>query len=139
MKKVPKSILQTLRAKYPKGEFSAAIKVSEETETYYVVTVKNDEQILRVSLTSRGKIKETQRKVEIVELPKIVSLAVKKNYPGAMLEAAKETVAETGKTTKKTFTVWLTTGAKKKLEVSFDGHGSVLEEKEVKEARAVKK
>jgi hypothetical protein len=132
--KLPKSVIKALKAQYPKAKLVEAVKETEDGDTYYTVTIKNDKHTLHVSFTPYGKLAEINTELEIKELPKAVQLVLKKQYPGAMLEEALETV-DVAENNRRTFTVTLTTAAKKKLEVTLDSKGSVLDEDEVKEEK----
>lgn len=132
--KVPKSVLTALKQQYPKAKLVEAVKETEDGETYYTVTIKNDKRTLHVSFTPRGKLTEINTEIEVKELPKAVQLVLKKQYPNAELEDAVETL-DVAENNRRTFTVTVTTAAKKKLEVTLDSKGSVLQEDEVKEEK----
>ncbi len=129
--KLPKSVAKAVKAKYSKLTPVAAAKQTVDGDSFYVVTLKDDMQSLQAWFTPRGKLTETSRKVDIKNVSKLVDLAIRKNYPGAKSHDARERTVDPSKTGKRYFIVTLTTTANKKLEVTFDPRGSVLEEKEL--------
>ncbi len=133
--KLPKSVVQTIKAKYPKAQLLSAGKETADGESHYLVNLKADAESFRLTLTPRGKLLESSRKVDLKYASKYVELALRKNYPGAKVDEARERIVDPGKANKKTFIVTITTPANKKLEVTFDPRGSVLEEKELKELK----
>ena len=132
--KLPKSVMKAVKTQYPRAKLVEAVKEIEEGDTYYTVTLKNDKHILHVSFTPLGKLTEINTEVEIKELPKAVLLSLKKLYPGAKLEECSETL-DVAENNRRTFTVTLITGTKKKLEVTLDSRGSVLQEEEATEEK----
>ena len=87
--KLPKSVQQAIKARYSKAEFVKAFRHTDTGEILYHVTLKSDNQNLVVTFTSRGKVTEISRKVEIKDLPKVMVLTLRKQYPGAKLEEAR--------------------------------------------------
>lgn len=130
--KLSKSVVQSVKTKYPKAKMLDAAKETVDSETFYIVTLKEDSQTFRAWFTTRGKLTETNRRLEIKDVSKYVELALRKNYPGAKLEEARERTIDPAKSNRRTVIVTLTTAANKKLEVIFDTRGSILEEKELK-------
>jgi hypothetical protein len=132
--KLPKSVMKTLKQQYPRAKLVEAVKETEDGDTYYTVTLKNANHTLHVSFTPSGKLTEINTELEIKELPKAVQLSLRKQYPGAKLDDALETL-DVAENNQRTFTVTLTTAAKKKLEVTLDSKGSVLQEEEATEEK----
>lgn len=129
--KLPKSVLSAVKAKYPNMKMLQAKKRSDDGDNVYTVTLKSDTQILEVSFTPRGKVLETSRKLDRKDLSKIVVLALRKNYPGYKLEEARERTIDPSKTNRRIFVVAIVTAANKKLEVTLDARGSILDAKDL--------
>jgi len=124
--KVPKAVMDAVKAKYPDGELLGAEKENENGKTSYEIKVKNKDQKLEASFTEEGKLTSIEEEIEIKALPKEVADALDAKYPKAKLEGAeKETEGD-----KISFEVRLTTAEGKKLEVELDPKGKVLEEED---------
>jgi uncharacterized membrane protein YkoI len=124
--KVPKAVLDAVKAKYPDGELLGAEKENENGKVLYEIKVKNKDQKLEASFTEDGKLDSVEEEIEIKALPKEVSDALDAKYPKAKLEGAeKETAGD-----KITYEVRLTTAEGKKLEVDLDPKGKILEEED---------
>ena len=84
-----------------------------------------------MTLTPEGEITEIARDIATKDLPRAVSEALEKKYPGAVIKEAAE-VREPDEKGKLTYYVELTTAAKKTLAVTFEPKGEVVKEEEVK-------
>jgi len=124
--KVPKAVLDAVKAKYPDGELLGAEKENENGKTLYEIKVKNKDQTLEASFTEDGKLDSIEEPIDLKALPKEVSDALDAKYPKAKLDRAeKETEGD-----KISYEVRLTTAEGKKLEVELDPKGKILEEED---------
>lgn len=135
LSKVPPKVLDAVKAKYPGATLQGATKGVEDKEVYYSITLKHKDDDYEVSLTPEGEITEVARDIDPKDLPRPVSEALAKKYPGASIKEAAE-VREPDEKGKLTYYVELTTAEKKTLEVTLDPKGAVVK---VKEARGPKK
>jgi uncharacterized membrane protein YkoI len=124
--KLPKAVVDAVKAKFPGAKLLEASKETENGATTYEVTVDHKGQEFDISLTPAGKIVEVEREIEIADLPKAVVEALKKKYPKCKLDEAEEIVAD-GKTL---FEVTIETADDKDLIVTLDAKGMILEEEE---------
>jgi hypothetical protein len=129
LSKVPPKVLDALKAKYPGATLVSATKGVEDKEVYYSITLKHKDEEYEVSLTPDGEITEVARDIDPKDLPRPVSEALTKKYPGATIKEAAE-VHEPDEKGKLTYYVELTTAGKKTLEVTLDPKGAVVKEKE---------
>jgi hypothetical protein len=125
--KLPKAVVEAIKAKFPKAELVSADKETDkDKKTTYEVTIKNGGQELEVSVTPEGKILTVAREIPIADLPKAVVAAIKTRYPRATLKSAEE-ISEDDKVVE--YEVVIAVG-KKQLEVTFDPKGKFIEEEE---------
>jgi uncharacterized membrane protein YkoI len=143
-KNYPKALAAAVDAKYPKAKIKIVMEVNlvkdkKETPDHFEVsveTVDKQEKELLFQLDGKTEFKEPAAagsepsdKIEIGQLPKPVSDAVKKKYAQAVIKAA-EKGDEDGKTV---YEVSVTNG-KQNLDITLDPSGKILlVEKEVTE------
>src|SRR5262245_22868924 len=84
--KVPKAVLDAVKAKFPGAELTDASKESEDGKTVYEVTVKNKGQNIDVTLSADGTIRLMEKTIAAKDLPKKVTTAVEAKYPKAKYE-----------------------------------------------------
>jgi hypothetical protein len=132
--KVPTKVLDAVKAKYPGAELRSSTRGVEDKEVYYTIVLKHKDDEYEVTLTPEGEITEIARDIDAKDLPRAVSEALEKKYPGASIQEAAE-VHEPAAKDKLTYYVELTTTAKKKLEVTLSPKGEVVKEKAVKEKK----
>jgi len=123
--KLPKAVVDAVKAKFPGARLLEAYKETEVGKTTYEVGLEHKGQEIDVTLTPAGKIVEVEREIEIDDLPKAVVEALKKKYPKCKLDEAEEVVAD-GKTL---FAVAIE-AADKDLIVTLDAKGTIIEEEE---------
>jgi uncharacterized membrane protein YkoI len=131
LSKVPKKVLDAVKAKYPGADLRSATRGTEDKEVYYSIVLKHKDEEYEVTLTPEGEITEVAKDIPVKDLPRAVAEALAKKYPGATIEEASEG-REPGANGKVTYYVELTTAAKKRLEVTLDPRGKVEKEKEIK-------
>lgn len=120
---VPKAVLDAVKAKFPGAKLTEAAKETADDKTAYEIELEHKGQEYTVSATAEGKITETEREVEIKDLPKAVADAIKKKYPNGKMEEAEEVTADN--TT--TYEVIVKNG-KQELELRLDAGGKILNE-----------
>jgi hypothetical protein len=122
--KLPKAIVDAVKAKFPDAELVGAEKETENGKTQYEVSIKNKKDKLDIIFTPEGKIVAIEKLIEAKDLPKPVTEALDAKYPKATIKKAEEIT----KDDKVTFEVVIETADKKKLEVVFDPKGKIVEE-----------
>lgn len=121
--KVPKAVLDAIKAKFPGAKLGEAEKETEDGKTTYEVSLEHKGQAYSVSATAEGKITEVEREIEVKHLPKAVTDAIKKKYPSAELEEAEEVMADE----RTTYEV-VVESSKKERKLTLDASGKILKD-----------
>ncbi|OWK45252.1 PepSY-like domain-containing protein [Fimbriiglobus ruber] len=121
--KLPKAVVDAVKAKFPKAEMKSAEKETEKGKTVYEVAIADGDAKIEVTVTPEGKIVAAEKEIKLADLPKPVAAALDKAYPKAEIKK----VEEITKDDKVTYEVLLVSADKKKLEVVFDKDGKVIE------------
>ncbi len=93
--KVPKAVLKAVEEEFEGAKIKAAVKGEDDGETFYEVEITHDGKSIDVTLDDEGEIEEVEKEVAVGDLPKEVTAAIEKKYPGAKLKEA-EQVTEFG-------------------------------------------
>jgi len=126
--KVPKAVLDAVKAKFPKAKLVSAEKEKEDGKLVYEINIKDDGKTVEVTVTPEGKIVSVEKTIKEKDLPEAVTEAFKKKYPGATVKLVEEVV----KGQKVYYELQIVTKDKKKLEVEFDPKGKFLKEEKKK-------
>lgn len=126
---VPKAVLDAIKAKFPHAKLTGAEKETDDGKTTYEVSLEHKEREYSVAVTADGRITEIEREIDIKDLPKAVSDAIKKKYPGAKLEKAEEVAADD----KTTYEVVVEKSGDKDIEVTVDATGKIVKEEPIEE------
>jgi hypothetical protein len=106
--KLPKAVVDAIKAKYPGAKIVAAEKETEGDKTSYEVVIEDKDRSIQLVVTPQGKIVGVEQGIPAKDLPKAVVEAVEKKYPkGTILDA--EEVTRDDKTT---YAVFLETDVK---------------------------
>jgi hypothetical protein len=125
--KVPKKVLEAVKAKYPKAEIVAAEKGDQDGTEVYEFDLKEGDKKWEASFTPDAKFVSSEEPIKEADLPAKVKEAFKKKYPDAkVVEMEKETTGE-GDKAKVVYEIVIEHG-KGKLEVQFDPEGKFLGE-----------
>jgi uncharacterized membrane protein YkoI len=128
--KVPKAVLDAVKAKFEGAELKSASTEKEDGKLIYEINIKHQGHSIDVSLTEDGKIVSIEKTIDRKDLPKPVAEALDSKYPKATIKVIEE-VTEKDKVN---YEVHLVTVDKKEVEVVFDPSGKVVkEEKKEKE------
>ena len=126
--KLPKAVLDAVKARYPGAELTGAEK-EEGGKMVYEVALKAKGQKIEVTLTPEGKIVEIERQIAAKDMPKAVTDALQAKYPKATYKVVEEVIKGNGKEEKVDYyEVLLVTAGKDKLEVSVAPEGKILKE-----------
>ncbi len=79
-KAIPAIVRQSFRAAYPNAKIKGATKETTKGETVYEVLCKDSLANRTISLTSDGKIIETEEDITVDRLPEAVTNAISKQY-----------------------------------------------------------
>jgi hypothetical protein len=101
--KLPKAVVNAVKAKYPDGKLVSAEKETEGDKTVYEVVVKNKDQSIEITLDGDGKILEVEQEVAAKDLPKAVTKTIEEKYPKGTIKNAESSTRDE----KVTYTVLL--------------------------------
>ena len=125
--KLPKPVLNAVKARFPRAELKGAGKETEDGKTVFEVALVNQGQKIDVTLTADGKIAEMEKEIDATKLPKAVSGALDGKYPKAMYKRVEEVIKVEGGTEKLAhYEVLLVTADKKTVEVEVGADGKIL-------------
>jgi hypothetical protein len=96
--KLPKPVVETIQAKYPKGMLKRATMEKVEGKVIYEVVVNlTKETHVHVVVAADGKLLEIHRHIDPKDLPEKVAKTVTAKYPKGKLEEAEEQTNADGK------------------------------------------
>jgi hypothetical protein len=127
--KLPKEVLDAVKAKFPKAELVSAGKEKDNDKIVYEVTLKDGGKNHDVTLTPEGKIVLIEKTIDAKDLPKPVAEALEAKYPKATIKLAEELIKDDKITA---YEMVIVTADKKTLEVEFDPKGKFVKEEEKK-------
>jgi hypothetical protein len=130
LKDVPKAVLDSIKAKFPRAELTEATKETEDGKTTYEIALKDGGRAVDVAATADGKITEIETAIDAKALPAKVTAALADKYPKATLKKAEEIVEIKNGTETKTFEVVVMTTAEKSVEVKLSPEGKILKEEQ---------
>jgi hypothetical protein len=134
--KVPKAVMDSVKAKFPSAELTGASKETEKGKTSYEVSLKFKNAHHDVLVTPEGKITAIEKIISATDLPMPVQETLKSKYPQATIKSAEQISDGDDKIT--AFEVQLVLADKKGLEVKFDPAGKVMEEEKKEEEKKEK-
>jgi len=120
--KVPKKVLDAVKAKYPTAKLRSASTETDKGKTVYEIAITNKKQKIDVSLTSEGKIVSIEAEIEMKDVPKKVVKAFKSKYADAKVKL----IEEVTKNKTHYYEFQITTADGQSMEVSFDPSGKYL-------------
>ena len=134
--KLPKAVVDAVKARFPDAEMKGASKEVEGGKTTYEVSIKNKKDEIDVELTAEGEITAIEKEIDAKDLPKAVSKALEEKYPKAEYKEVEEVTKVDKKTEKLAYyEVQLKTAEKKKFEVQVDPDGKILNEEKKDEVK----
>ena len=134
--KVPKPVLDALKAMYPDAELVSAEKEIEDGKTIYEVAIKYKGAKIEASFTPEGKFVEAEKTIDVKDLPKAVTDAIETKYPKATIMHAEEVTKPDNFLG---YEVVIETADKKKFEIELDAKGKILQEESKDKKPADKK
>ncbi len=124
--KLPKAVVEAVKAKFPKAKLVSAEKEKEDGKTVYELAIKNNGQSIEVTLTPDGKIVEIEKQIAAKDLPKAVADALEAKYPKATYKMIEEVIkVKDDKDKLEYYEVLLVTAQNKKVEVSVAPDGKI--------------
>jgi uncharacterized membrane protein YkoI len=130
--KVPKPVLDAVKAKFPDAKLTGASKETEDGKVIYEVAFTYKDHKYEVECLADGTFVAIDRQIDEKELPKEVAKALEEKYPKAKYDLIEEV---TKKDKIEYYEVELTTADKKKVEVLVDPSGKILKEEKKEEKK----
>ncbi len=136
LEKVPKPVLDAVKAKFPDAKLTAAAKETDGDKVVYEVSFTFKDHKYEVECTPEGKFIAIDKQIEAKDLPKEVAKTLEDKYPKAKYNIIEE-VTKDGKIAE--YEIELTTADKKSIEVVIDPAGKVIKEEKKDEKKEEKK
>jgi hypothetical protein len=137
--KIPKAVMDTIKARLPGAEIISAEKETEDGKVVYDIELKHKGRKYEMDIHEDGTLIEIEKEVAAKDVPEAVTKALKAKYPDATVKEVMEVNKVKGKTeTPDHYEVTLKVGDKEReVLVSLDGK-SVKTEAEAKKEKEKK-
>jgi hypothetical protein len=127
--KIPKKVMDALKAKFPKAEIRKWTKEKEGDKVVYDIEFTMEKRNYEADIYEDGTYENWERAIEAKDLPKAVREAVDKKYPKAELKEVMEVIdVKDNKDVLHGYEIVLVTADKKDVEVTVAPDGKVLED-----------
>ena len=130
IEKVPKAVMDTVKARFPGAEMKAAAKEEAEGKTSYEVSLVHKGKKIDVVAQPDGTIVAVETVIKASDLPAAVKKTLEAKYPKAEYKTI-ETLEEGGKLS---YEILLETANDDDIEVILDRDGKILKTEEKKES-----
>ncbi len=124
--KVPKAVLDAVKAKYPGASLREAEKDVDDGKTFYEISITHKAHAIVVVTQPDGAVVAVEKTLTVAEVPASVSKAIKAKYPKAQIKNAEE-IEEDGKTT---YEIVIEKTPGKNAGLVLDSAGKILDESE---------
>ncbi|MCI0463991.1 MAG: PepSY-like domain-containing protein [Gemmataceae bacterium] len=127
--KIPKAVMDALKAKFPKAEIRKWTKEKEGDDIVYDIEFSQAGRKYEADIKENGTYINYEKEIAAKDLPKAVRKAVDTRYPKATLKEVMEITAVMGKAEKlEGYEIVLTTSDKREVEVTVAPDGKILED-----------
>jgi hypothetical protein len=127
--KIPKAVMDALKAKFPKAKISKWTKETEKGKVVYDIEFKEDGKKAEADIEEDGTVQNFEKEFDAKDLPRAVTEAVEKKYPKAKMKEVMEiTEIKDKKEVHGGFEITLETADKKSVEVTVARDGKILED-----------
>ena len=127
--KIPKAVMDSLLAKFPKAKIDKCTKAKEGDDVVYDIEFKEGDRKCEADITEKGTYINFEKAIAAKDLPKAVKEAIEKKYPKATMKEIMEETEVKGKDEKiSAYEVVLETADKKDVEVRVSPEGKILED-----------
>ena len=124
--KLPKAVVEAVKKRFPKAEFTGAAKETDGDKVSYEVMLKDGDLKADLILTPDGKITVIEKQIVAKDLPKAVAATLAEKYPKATFKLVEEVIKVTdGQEALDFYEVLLVTGDKKEVEVKLSADGKI--------------
>jgi hypothetical protein len=127
--KIPKAVMNALRAKFPKAKIDKCTKAKEGNDIVYDIEFKQEGRKCEADIKEDGTFINYEKEIPAKDLPAAVKKAVTKRYPKATLKQVMEITEVKGKDEKfDGYEIVLETADKKSVEVTVAPDGKIRED-----------
>jgi hypothetical protein len=127
--KVPKAVMDALKAKFPKAKIDKWTKETENGNVVYDIEFKDEGRKTEADIGEDGTFLNFENEFDAKNLPKAVTAAVEKKYPKATMKEVMEiTEIKDKKEVHGGFEIVLETADKKNVEVTVAKDGKIHED-----------
>jgi hypothetical protein len=138
--KIPKVVMDALKAKFPKPEITKWTKETEDGNVIYDIEFKQDGRNCEADIKEDGVILNFEKALAAKDLPAAVTGAVERKYPQATLKEIMEITEVKDKVEKlEGYEIVLDTADKKEVEVTVAPDGKIREDSGAPKEEAKKK
>lgn len=131
--KVPKAVMDTVKAQFKGAEIVGASKEEENGATVFEVALKDKGRSIDATLTPEGELVSVEKEIAAKDLPKAVAAALDEKYPKATYRIVEEIVEFEKQQAKPAFyEILLVTADKKTVEVQLAPDGKIIAVEEKK-------
>jgi Putative beta-lactamase-inhibitor-like, PepSY-like len=127
--KIPKAVMDALKAKFPKAEIHKWTKETEAGVVVYDIEFKQEGRKCEADIKEDGTFVNIEREIAAKDLPKVVAEAVEKKYPKSTLKEVMEITVPKGNEEKLDgYEVVIETADKKSVELTVAPDGKIVED-----------
>ena len=127
--KIPKAVMDALKAKFPNPVIHKWTKEKEGDDVIYDIEFKQGERKCEADIKEDGTIVNYEKELAAKDLPAAVTKAVEKKYPKATMKEIMEITEVKGKEEKlEGYEIVLETADKKEVELTVAPDGKILED-----------
>ena len=127
--KIPKQVMDALKAKFPKAEIRKWTKEKEGDDVVYDIEFKENGRACEADIKEDGTYINYEKAVAAKDLPAAVTKAIDAKFPKATLKEIMEETEVKGKDERlSAYEVVLVTADKKTVEIRLSPDGKILEE-----------
>jgi hypothetical protein len=127
--KIPKKVMDALKAKFPKAQIHKWTKEKEGDVVVYDIEFKQGDQKFEADIKEDGAIHNWEKQIAAKDLPAAVKKAVESKYAKSTLkEIMQITEVKDGKDVLEGYEIILETADRKEVEVTVAPDGKILED-----------
>jgi hypothetical protein len=125
---IPKTVVDTLRKRFPTAEIRKATKEKEGSDVVYDIEFQEKKRKCEADIKEDGAFVNFEMEVVASDLPAVVKKTVEKKYPQATIKEIMEITAVAGKAEKLEGYEIVVAAGDKRMEVAIAPDGKILEE-----------
>ncbi len=134
--KLPQAVKDGFKKRFPDAKPTDAAKETENGKTMYEVTFKEKGKNMDITFTEAGVLTTIEKEIDKGDLPKAVTAALDKKYPGAKYKMVEEVIkVVAGKESTDYYEAELELADKKVVEVEVLADGTIKKTEEKKDEK----